>query len=77
MRNQEVLENGTIHNIGDGFVISDDGGWLDGKYEDMESAKIALSRKHLFDWHYLVELTHKINVLQDRNIKISDFEELK
>ena len=72
MNNQTKVRGGTIHNVGNGFVISDNDGWLSGKYESIESAKLALKLKSKDNWSYLENLTKNINHSKDRNITVED-----
>lgn len=71
--NNIKVRGGNIFNIKDGFVVSDNGGWLSGKYDSIESAKLALKNKSKDNWCYLDSLRDSINIREKRNIKVSDF----
>ena len=73
MENRVETKDGVIHAVDGGFVISDDGGWLAGKYECIESAKLGLKFKSMDDWSYLDKLRDLINIKENRNIKLGDF----
>ena len=72
MSNQTKVRGGTIHNVGNGFVVSDNDGWLSGKYDSIESAKLALKLKSKDNWSYLEKLTKQINCIENRSIVAED-----
>ena len=64
-----------IHKVKDGYVISDDGGWLAGLYADIESAKIAIDNRSKDQWCFLQMLTDSINIGERRPITAKDIKE--
>lgn len=77
MNKETKVKGGKIREVDSSYVIADEGGWLHGSYDSLESAKLAISRKTWFDWNYLVELSYKVNVVQCRDITLKDLEVLK
>lgn len=73
MSNSMKVRGGSVYSLGDGFVVADHGGWLSGKYDSIESAKLALKNKSKDNWSYLDNLRDSINIREKRNITVSDF----
>ena len=58
------------------YLISDEGGWLTGVYEDEKTARVALERKHEDNWKLLQKLQDMANARAGGTggvIKFSDF----
>lgn len=75
MNNQIKVRGGKIHQLEDSFVISDEGGWLDGSYDSIESATLAIKNKRKNDWRFLVDLSHRVNRHEGRLITVIDIQE--
>lgn len=69
------LKDGTVYQVDGGFVISDEGGWLDGVYDSVESAELGIMNRAKEDWAYLGRLRDSININENRNIGIEDFKD--
>lgn len=75
MNNVTRVRGGKIHQLEDSFVISDEGGWLDGSYDSVESATLAIKNKSKNDWFFLVDLSHRVNRQEGRLITVIDIQE--
>ena len=61
-----------IHKVKDGYVISDEGGWLAGLYTDIESAKLAIDNRSKDQFCFLEMLIDSINLGEGRAISVDD-----
>lgn len=75
MNEQIKIRGGKIHKLPDCFVISDEGGWLDGSYDSIESATLAIKNKSKDNWSLLGKLAFSINNQKQRNITVNDIRE--
>ncbi|MBQ0111517.1 MAG: hypothetical protein KBT03_00135 [Bacteroidales bacterium] len=75
MNNITRVRGGKIHKIDASFVISDEGGWLDGSYDSIESATLAIKNKSKNDWFFLVDLSRRVNRDEGRLITVIDIQE--
>ena len=61
-----------IHTVIDGYVISDEGGWLAGLYSDEKSARLAFKNRANNHYCFLESLNNDINIKQGRPITTED-----
>lgn len=59
-----------IHQTGETYCISDEGGWLPGVYESCEVAELALKYKNLDNWRFLQKLQDIANENPDEDKRV-------